>query len=273
MEQRFTLHARADRKMNRVAATLAILAFASSSAVAAPKKKAARAEFDKGVAAYTSGDYAGASEALGKSFELEADAETLFAWAQTERKLDHCDKAIELYDKLLTMKLPEENKEAVRVSIEECKAIIAAQKPAEPAPPPEPQPEEPDKAPPIVDTKPERSPSPPAKEGSSSRFADPVGGVLTGLGLVGVGVGVVFMIQGSAADKDKASAGSYNEYESLADKAESRGLYGVIGLAAGGALLVGGIIRYATVGGSKSENTVSGWVAPSGGGFALSGRF
>lgn len=272
MEQRLTVHARADRKMNRLAATLAILALASSTAIAAPKKKAARAEFDKGVAAYTSGDYAAASEALGASFKLEEDVETLFAWAQTERKLDHCDKAIELYDKLLTMKLPEENKEAIRVSIEECKAIVAAQKP-EPEPVAQPEPEEPDKAPPMVDTKPERSPGPPPDEGSPSRFKDPVGGVLTGLGLVGLGVGAVFMIQGSTADKDKASATSYNEYESLADKAESRGLYGVIGLAAGGALLVGGIIRYATVGGSKSETAVSGWVAPSGGGFALGGRF
>jgi tetratricopeptide (TPR) repeat protein len=259
--------------MNRFAATLAVLALASSTAVAAPTKKAARAEFDKGVTAYTSGDYAGASEALGKSFELEPDVETLFAWAQTERKLDHCDKAVELYEKLLTMKIPDENKDAVRKNIEECNAIIAAQKPApdptpSPTPDPTPEPEQPDKAPPIVESTPT-----PRTDDSPSRLKDPVGGVLTGLGLVGIGVGTFFMIQGSAADKDKASAGSYNEYESLADKAESRGLYGVIGLAAGGALLVGGIIRYATVGGSKSENTVSGWVAPSGGGFALTGRF
>jgi hypothetical protein len=44
-----------------------VLLLASVTASAAPKKKAARAEFDRGVAAYTKGDYQGASDALGKS--------------------------------------------------------------------------------------------------------------------------------------------------------------------------------------------------------------
>ncbi|HEY5951023.1 MAG TPA: hypothetical protein VIV40_36275, partial [Kofleriaceae bacterium] len=131
----------------RAALVVASLAIAGGSAIAAPKSGEARVQFDKGVAAYTKGDYAAAAEALGASFVLEADPETLFAWAQTERKLGHCDRAIDLYTKLLGMSLPAENKQAIRVQINECKAIIAEQKPAkpdakvtktEPAPTPEP---------------------------------------------------------------------------------------------------------------------------------------
>ena len=113
MERRFAVHA-------RTAVIAAASLLATTTASAAPKGAEARAAFDKGVAAYKKADYAGASDALGRSFTLEADADTLYAWAQTERKLNHCDKAVELYERLLTMDLPEANK-------------AAAAKPAKPA--------------------------------------------------------------------------------------------------------------------------------------------
>jgi hypothetical protein len=144
VERRLAIHARAsgEKVMPRclgparsacvatrtVAATLFATLVISSAAFAAPKAGEARVQFDRGVAAYTKGDYATAAEALGASFVLEADPETLFAWAQTERKLGHCDRAIDLYTKLLGMNLPAENKKAIRVQISECKAIVADQK-------------------------------------------------------------------------------------------------------------------------------------------------
>jgi two-component system response regulator HydG len=48
------------------------------------------------VKAYQAHNYALASKYLEKSFGFERDVETLFAWAQSERQLDHCDKASEL---------------------------------------------------------------------------------------------------------------------------------------------------------------------------------
>ena len=88
------------------------------------------------MAAYTSNDYAMAGEALGQSYALEPDVETLFAWAQTERKLERCDKASELYGKLLAYDLPDENKAAIRTKLEECKAIIQRACPFIPVPSP-----------------------------------------------------------------------------------------------------------------------------------------
>ncbi len=280
MERRLPLHAGPDgqvmRGAHRLAAALAILAATSMPVFAAPKKGTpARVEFDRGVAAYTKGDYDAAADALGKSFALEADAETLFAWAQTERKLDRCDKALDLYGKLLLMKLPEENKDAVRVQIEECKVIIADAKPADPEGDGTKPPGAPDEDKPVAEepTSLRSEPLPPSDEAPRAWWKNPVGGALVGLGVVAAGVGTVFLVQGSSADSDKANATSYNEYQALDDKAESRGRMGVIGLAVGGALITGGVIWYATHGSKKPNNTLSGWLAPSGGGLVVSGGF
>ena len=86
-------------------------------AVAAPKTPKAKAAFTAGVKAYQKGDYALASKQLERSFQLERDVETLFAWAQTERQLEHCDKASDLYHNILTFDLPDENKAAVQVRV------------------------------------------------------------------------------------------------------------------------------------------------------------
>ena len=257
MERRFAVHARKARQALIVAITLA-----SGSAAAAPESAEARAHFDRGVAAYTKGDFAGAAEALGKSYAAEADEETLFAWAQTERKLGRCDKAIELYGKLLAMNLPAENKQAINVQIGECKEIIAEEKAAA-----EIQPVKPEQ--PIETT--------PASPEGRAWWKDPVGGALVGIGAIGLGVGVVFLVQARSADEDKASAATYPEYEVLDDRAQSRGQLGVIGAISGGALVTAGIIWYATRDNPTREKsastTVSGWLVPGSGGFAIAGGF
>lgn len=238
-------------------ALVASLVLAASPVLAAPKSHEARAQFDRGVAAYTKGDYAAAAEALGASFVLESDPETLFAWAQTERKLGHCGRAIELYTKLLAMDLPAENKQAIEVQIDECKAVLA---------------EEQREAAPVVAPAPPPEPAPVARDEARAWWKDPVGGALVGAGVVGLGLGTVFLVQGRNADADKDRATTYPEYVRLSDRAESRGRLGVIGLAAGGALVAGGIIWYVTRK-PAAERTLTTLVLPSGGGVAFSGRF
>jgi hypothetical protein len=236
------------------------LVCASSVAAAAPKGAEARAQFDKGVAAYTAGDFAAAAAALGASYALEADVETLFAWAQTERKLDHCDKAAELYAKLLEADLPAENKAVVREKLDECQKILAAQAP--PPPPPQPVPV-PEPAP----------PPPPPTETSRAWWKDPVGGALVGVGVIGLGVGTVFLVQARSADQDKANAATYGEFQALEDKAQSRGKLGVGALIGGGVLVTAGIVWYATRGSSESKTAVTGWLDGTAGGLAAFGSF
>jgi tetratricopeptide (TPR) repeat protein len=263
VERRFAVHARAHRQALSAVLAAVVLLTAAPAAHAAPKTPEAKAAFDRGVAAYTANDYATASEALGQSYALEPDVETLFAWAQTERKLERCDKASELYEKLLAYDLPDENKAAIRSKLEECNAILAAEKPA-PTPPPV---VEPAPLPPPIDQPPPPPPSSPAW------WKDPVGGALVGVGAVGLGVGGYFLVSARSLDADKEAAPTYGEFRRLEDKADSRGRLGVIAVAGGGALLVAGIVWYATRGGGERPTQVTGWVTPDGGGVAASGRF
>lgn len=250
MERRFAVHAGAYRQA-------LILVLVAVPAAAAPHGAKAKVLFENGVKAYSSGDYAVAAEAFGKSEALEDDAETLFALAQSDRKLDRCDLAIPLYQKLLKKKeLPPENKEAVAVQLEECKQLVATPKP-EPEPEPKPEPKvepkpEPKPEPKIVakvEPEPESRPepaAPPAEPEGRAWWKDPVGDALVGAGLVGLGFGVAFMLSAQTADQDKANAMNYPDYLRLADRATTNGEIGMVGLAAGGAFIAGGIVWYAT---------------------------
>jgi tetratricopeptide (TPR) repeat protein len=223
-----------------VLARTAVIAAASllaTSASAAPKGADAKAAFDRGVAAYKKADYVAASDELGKSFALEADADTLYAWAQTERKLNHCDKAIELYGKLLAMDLPAANKAAVQTQIDECTAIVAAQQPSEPTPPPV----SPAPAPPAPSIEP-----PPPVHDQPSRWLNPVGLGLIGVGVLGLGAGSVFLVQAKGADSDKDKAMTYGDFERFEQRATSRGRLGLIAAASGGVLLTAGIVYIVT---------------------------
>ena len=77
-----------------------------------------------------------------------------------------------------------------------------------------------------------------------------------------------------SAAADSKTATNYFDVIDLRDKAESRGKLGVIATAAGAALLLGGVVRYATRSGKTEHRAVvSGWIAPSGGGVVALGRF
>ncbi len=261
MEHRLAVHARATRQALSAWAA-AVVVLASAPASAAPRTPDAKAAFDRGVSAYQKKDYAGASAALGKSFALEADVETLFAWAQAERQQDHCDKAIELYRKILAFDLPEENKQVVRTKLDECKAIVAT---AEPAPVTTAAPEPEDR---VVVVEPPEHATPHAR----ARWKDPVGVSLVGLGAIGLGIGGYFLISSSTAATDSKLAKNYFDVIALRDRAESRGKIGLAATATGGALLIGGIVWYATHG-KQEKHGVTGWLSPSGGGLAAAGRF
>lgn len=254
--RRLTVHARAARQALSALVACALV-LASSRAVAVPRDGEARVAFDAGIAAYQKGDYAGAAEAFGRSHKLEADVETLFAWAQAERQQDHCEKASELYQKLLESKLPDENKRVVSEKLAECKELMGPKEP-ERAP----------RSPPAAIPAPQRpGPGPEGK----SRWKDPVGGGLLGAGVVGLAVGGIFLVGARTADSDAKVATNYFDVEELNDKAESKGRIGVIASLAGGALIVAGIVRYATR--SAKKTVVTGWLAPDGGGIAAVGRF
>ncbi|HEY5938276.1 MAG TPA: hypothetical protein VIU61_26675 [Kofleriaceae bacterium] len=271
MESRLALHAGPGEEVIRSVA-ITILALVTP-ALAAPKGTEAKAAFTKGVAAYKKGAFDTASENLAKSFALEADPDTLFAWAQSERQRGKCDKAIELFEKLLAYELPDENKRAIRVKVDECKAIIGPQKPvAEPPPEPTLEPS-PEPAPAVVapeEAAPPRSDAP-VPEGLAW-WKDPVGGVLVGAGVIGLGVGGYFLLSARSAQSDADAATNYFDFEAHSQRAETHGRNGMIAALAGGAFVGAGVIWYATRDSSKST-TISTWFAPGTGGVVARTRF
>jgi hypothetical protein len=239
----------------------------SAGAAASPKTPRAKAAFAAGVKAYQAHSWALASKQLEKSFSLERDVETLFAWAQSERQLEHCDKASELYDKILTFDLPPANKAAVKEKLEECRVILDAANPK-----PDPTPvvvEEPKRDPVRV----EPPPLPPHEP--RARWKDPIGLSLVGAGAVGAVIGTVYLIAGASASSTSASFQSTDrkQFESYAATANSDGRIGVAAATIGGGLIALGLIWYATHGRNDETTRVTGWLSSESSGLALGGRF
>jgi hypothetical protein len=80
-------------------------------------------------------------------------------------------------------------------------------------------------------------------------------------------------MSGSAAASDATNAANYFEAERLNDKADSHGRIGLVSTVAGGALVLGGIVWIVTREPTSERTTVTGWIAPGGGGIAAAGRF
>jgi tetratricopeptide (TPR) repeat protein len=246
---------------------------------ARPKRRDAKAAFDRGLAAYKKANFAAASEALSKSYELERDPDTLFAWAQAERKLEHCDRALDLYDTVLTFELPAKNREAVERSIADCRAAISAQQPAE-APAVAPAPLAP-QVPPTPAATPTPTPTvaavvaPPMPPPVRARawYRDPVALELLGVGVVATGIGAGLLISAHGLDDDAHHATTIDDARRLGDQARSRGNIGLITASAGGALAIAGVVWIVAHRHAGEPRKVAGWLAPGGGGLAVTGAF
>lgn len=264
----------------KTAALLVASSLLATSALAAPKTRGAKKEFQKGVAAYQKGDFVAASSALARSYKLEPDTETLFAWAQSERQQNKCESAIDLYNRLLEKDMPSENKDAVRAKLDECRAIIAAKAPKvepkiEPKVEPKTEPKtEPKPVEPVVEpVTPVQEPPPRVVvvETRTPWYKDAIGDSLTIAGVVSLGVGGFFLYSAKQAeDKSKENDSVFEENQ---DKAESRGRLGVVFTVAGGVLIASGIVRYMTRPAQESSTQLTGWVTETSGGVAAFGRF
>jgi tetratricopeptide (TPR) repeat protein len=243
--------------------TLAVVitALAARSAVAAPTNAEAKAAFDRGVAAYTKGDYAAASDSLEKSFRLEPDPETLFAWAQAERKLSRCEKAIKLYERLLKFEVPAENRQAIQANLDDCKANLGPAKPDAP------------KQVVVVKHDDHGDRPPVAHDEPRPWWRDPIGDTFLGAGVVGLGVGVAFVVAAHGSDSQAKSSPNYFTFQDLENKAKSQSTNGAIAAGAGAALVGIGVIWYAAHRSSDRDTRISGWIDGAGGGLGVAGAF
>lgn len=245
-----------------------VLAAAPESASGFSNKKA-EAAYAAGIEKFDRGDFDEALVDLDASLRIEESAKALYAKAQSLNKLDRCREAVPIYNRVLKM-LPDDSpaQPAVKDALVTCAEKLAT----EDTPPPVVlEPDDPIEDEPVeaVD---EELTDDPAEPTGKRWYADPYAPVLAGLGLVGVGVGSYFLVEASRENKKQPMV--YEDFEAKAERVQTLRIQGGVITGVGGALLLGGIIRYAVLGAREKRDMAFTPVAsPRFTGLTLQGRF
>jgi hypothetical protein len=250
------------------------LAFAPAAVEAAPagddgpKSKSARKLIVEGQRAAEAGEFDAAVEKYRASFEIEANAVTLWGWAQATRQATGCHDAVPLYQRFTRM--VEEGTPAFDVAREalvECATEMADDDEAEPPAGAlvEERPEDvADRPPPEVD--PPRD-QPPARDKQRPWHRDPLGGALVGVGLATTAAGAGVLIAAEVQNSQRPP--TYGMFAQQNDRITTMRIAGGVVLGVGAALLIGGVVRWAVLGAKQKR---LGAVRPSGP-LGLAGRF
>lgn len=222
---------------------------------------------------FSEGEFGDAAKLIEKAYLIEPVPELLFPWAQAEREQGNCRAAVDLYTRML-QEIPEgPMADSARQNITRCEEEMEPEEEVvsivdDPLENEEPVEEEPE-------PEPHTPQDDPPKSKSKAWYRDPAGGVLTGLGVAGVGTGVALLVVASSTAKNAPDAANVSAYRDESDRATMQRNVGAAVLSVGGALLVAGVVRYVLVAKkNKSNATASLWTAPGGGGgLVVSGRF
>ena len=206
-------------------------------------------------AAFDAGDYEAAAAAAAEAHAATGDPAFLYAQAQAERFGGRCDLAIEHYRRFVADVPASEATRAAQDNIAECEALLSRTvpepNPVEPLGPPEPNPE-----PPPVDD------PPPPRRNEWAR--DPLGGALVGVGVVALAVGGGLYGRARADERAAQRADDVVTYGDRIDRAFTLSRAGISVMAAGGALVVGGVIRWVILAGRPRSSRVALRTAPGG---------
>jgi hypothetical protein len=252
-------------RLGALARTLIALVLFAGDAAAdplPPPSPEASAQMTEGMKAFEAKDYERAITAFETAYRLEPRPEFLFALAQAERLSGDCPTALVLYQRFLETQPAEKHAEIARTSIARCQQALASRPLDAKAPEPEAAAPAPAPAPLAAPT-----PTPPRR----SRFRDPLGGVLLGVGVAGLAAGGVTFAMSRSAATEADGADTYDGYASKMDRAERLRLWSLIGFGGGGALVAAAALRYATLDTGGAIATVS--VESGGARAVLSGSF
>lgn len=198
----------------RPSSVLCLLALLASPAYAGDP--AAEARLSAGHVFFGAGRYAEALAEYQAAYKIERDPDTLFAIAQTERKLGQCHLALPHYREYLASRsdFPDE----VKGVIAECWRQL-----------PSPEADKP-------------CPAAPAAEGGLPWYKNPASGAVIA-GSVSFAVGVGFLFAASSTRDQADSAAFSDDFAGLLDKATGQRRIGATFLITG-ALLAGGGVAY-----------------------------
>jgi hypothetical protein len=240
-----------------------------TAAVAQPSpdpKAAAKGSLERGMALVAEKKFEEALKELRHGYVLSSGAEFLYAMGQVERMRGNCREAINHYRAFLDTNPATGQAEAAKLQIDRCEKQLAPVAAKVEAPAPEPAPE------------PQVAPSP-AVEAPAAVVARPpkpwhsdaLGNVLLISGVLAAAGGATLYVVGNlSAQNSRLNLDSY----ATAGKLGWAQPVGLAVLGASGALLIGSIIRYATMGAAPAEAPTVGLAADGHGGtLVISGGF
>jgi hypothetical protein len=208
-----------------------LLCVATVMCVAAPSSQAQESSpvtaaelYQKGLEAYKAQRYEIAADLLAQSFERESEPQVLFAWAQSERFLNHCEKAAALFDRFIAMAQTEQQTAAAELAKRRCVEAPGA----------------PTVTPSRAMPAPETAPAPMRPVW----YRDVLAGSLCAAGVVAIGSGVGLMVSAQGLAGDAQSAETLGASQALRLQAERRWNWGMGVSLAGAVLFSGGIARY-----------------------------
>ncbi len=214
---------------------------------------------------------------LERGYAIDPKPVFLYARAQAERLSGDCEHAIDHYQAFLDQSPAPEREAAARANLARCKDELAAK-----APPPAPTPTPavtpaptPAPAPAPVRTAPPKLP--PREE--APWYTDALGDVMTGAGVVALGVGSYFYLASvsnqNQAEKSADTPGTetYDAHGTRVDRVGRQRTIGVISGGAGLALIAGGVLRYVLHSRPLEGPAVGVLVGPGARGVSLEQRF
>ncbi|MEM9453180.1 MAG: hypothetical protein AAGF11_03315 [Myxococcota bacterium] len=223
-------------------------------ALAAPQKGEPKGEAARQAeAAFEAGDYKTAISAARQAYIDEGDPVYLYVQAQAERFGGRCDEAIVHYREFVQAVPQGPAANAARDNITECEQALAKAETASAS--------EPDPVAPLGPLEPDASsaedPSTKASSESESEsgpsdrdrswIRDPWGGALVGVGVVALAVGGGFYGQARRDAREARAADNVVTYGEQIDRAIVLSRAGIPVMAAGGALVVAGVVRWIVV--------------------------
>ncbi len=239
-------------------------------------KPEARVHLEQGLAAYGDKDWERAIREFRTGYEIEPRAEFLFAWAQAERLSGDCAGAIEIYELFLATKPAVEQANAARQMSDRCRETVAATDPAAEA---EAEGEPGADSEPGTDSE-SGADAEPTSSASLERtwWNDGWGAGFAAAGVVGLAMGLGFVVAADSSEDASDRAASYDQYASLKDEAGSRRTIAAVSLATGASFLVASGVRYWVVrkrdeGASGESTGVALSVTPAGAALWFGGSF
>ncbi|MEM6290105.1 MAG: hypothetical protein AAGA54_02535 [Myxococcota bacterium] len=218
-------------------------------------------------------DYETAIRELKTAYAIEPRPIVLYAWAQAERLGGHCNRAVRLYQDFLDTKPGGDIENQARVNLLDCQAEVGTTPPA-PDVEGDDEPDDDtsgDDAPADDDTTDEGDEESPLK----GEWLAPT---LLGVGAATAIAGGVVLALGRGRVTNSVDAPTELAYDDEVESGQTMFVAGAAVMGVGGALLIGGAIRYILVarqGPSKQSKTpnASAMVTRTGFGLSLSGRF